>query len=151
MNSPTSPGNALDTVVADFYRAATGDLSWDRALGGVQQMFSARAAVLQSVDLHMGRIVHLAIGGLPMHEAFLDYLREWHSRDPHRQYLITHAAETVGHWWYCHEHFNAAFVQRDPFYRHFLPAHETRSLAKAMLMPAPGLLTAFSVELPAAP
>lgn len=137
-------------MVTDFYRAATGDLSWDRALDGVQEMFSARAAVLQSVDLQTGRIVHLANGGPPMHEAFLDYLREWHSRDPRRQHLIAHASETVGRWWHCHEQFDDAFVQRDPFYRHFLPAHETRYLATAMLMPSPGFLTAFALELPAA-
>lgn len=143
-------GVAFDSVVADFYRAATGELSWDRALDGVQKMFSARAAVMQSVDLHTGRIVHLANGGPRMHEAFLDYLREWHACDPRRQHLIRHAPDIVGHWWHCHEHFDEAFTQRDPFYRHFLPAHETRYLATAMLMHAPGLLTAFAVELPAA-
>lgn len=142
--------NDFDAVVGDFYRAATGELAWDRALDGVQRMFSARAAVIQSVDLSSSRIVHLVSGGPPMHAAFLDYLRDWHARDPRRQHLLSHAHDLLGRWWHCHEHIDDAIVQRDPFYRHFLPAHETRYLATTMLMPAPGLLTAFAFELPSA-
>lgn len=142
-------GTDFDAVVGDFYRAATGDLAWGGALDGVQRMFSARAAVIQSVDLCSGRIVHLVNGGPPMHAAFLDYLRDWHARDPRRQHLIGHAHDLLGRWWHCHEHIEEAIVRRDPFYRHFLPAHETRYLATTMLMSAPGLLTAFAIELPA--
>lgn len=139
----------LDALVSGLYGAATGGIGWDEALTPMQQAFGARAAVVQSVDLASGHIVQLAHGGPPMHEAFFDYLRHWHALDPRRTHLVAHAGSVVGRWWHCHEHFDEAFAGRDRFYRHFLPANNTRYLATHMHMPTPGMLTAFALELPA--
>lgn len=139
-----------DRVVAGLYAAATGEQAWEAALAPVQAAFDARAAVLQSVDLATGRIVQLSLGGPAMHAATLDYLRQWHVQDPRRQHLLGHLPEVLDRWWHCHEHFDAAFAARDPFYRHFLPAHDTRYLSVTMLPVGPGMVSAFALELPQA-
>ena len=40
----------FDTLVADFYRAATGAIEWEAALTGVQRAFGARAVILHTLD-----------------------------------------------------------------------------------------------------
>lgn len=137
-----------DQVVAGLYAAATGEQPWEAALAPVQDAFDARAAVLQSVDLSSGRILQLSIGGPAMHQATLDYLRQWHVQDPRRQHLLGHLPEVLDRWWHCHQHFDQRFAERDPFYRHFLPAHDTRYLSVTMLPVLPGQVSAFAVELP---
>jgi DNA-binding CsgD family transcriptional regulator/PAS domain-containing protein len=140
----------FDAIVSDLYRAATGAIGWAEALTPLQQAFGARTAVLQTVDLSNGAIVQLDSGGPPMQAAFLDYLRRWHVQDPRRQHLLSRLGEVVGHWWHCNDVFDEAFAQRNSFYRHFLPAHDTRYLATAMIAASPSTVSAFALELPAA-
>lgn len=139
----------FDDLVAGFFRAATGDMSWSQALDGVQAVFGARIAVLQSVDLRSGRILSLHNGGPPMHNGVLDYLREYHRLDPRRQHLLARGAGGLGQWWHCHEHFDEAFVERDVYYRQFSPAYDLRYLSNVMLMPNEHMVTGFALELPA--
>lgn len=140
----------FDAIVSDLYRAATGAIGWAEALTPLQQAFGARTAVLQTVDLASGAIVQLDSGGPPMPAAFLDYLRRWHVLDPRRQHLLSRLGEVVGRWWHCNDVFDEAFAQRNAFYRHFLPAHDTRYLATAMIAASPSTVSAFALELPAA-
>jgi DNA-binding CsgD family transcriptional regulator len=140
----------FDAIVSDLYRAATGAIGWAEALTPLQQAFGARTAVLQTVDLSSGAIVQLDSGGPPMQAAFLDYLRRWHVQDPRRQHLLSRLGEVVGRWWHCNDVFDDAFAQRNSFYRHFLPAHDTRYLATAMIAASPSTVSAFALELPAA-
>jgi DNA-binding CsgD family transcriptional regulator len=141
--------STFDTLVAGFYRAATGETSWNVALDGVQAAFGARTALLQSIDMRSGQILSLCDGGPPMPEAMLDYVREYHRIDPRRNHLLARGASGLGEWWHCHEHFDQRFVENDPFYREFLPAYDTRYVSTVMLMPAEHVLTAFAFELPA--
>lgn len=138
----------FDAIVSGLYRAATGDIGWSDALTPLQQAFGARTAVLQTVDLPTGAIVQLDSGGPPMQAAFLDYLRRWHALDPRRQHLLSRLGDVVGRWWHCSDVFDDAFASRNSFYRHFLPAHDTRYLATAMIAASPSTVSAFALELP---
>lgn len=140
----------FDAIVSALYRAATGALSWSEALTPLQQAFGARTAVLQTVDLPTGAIVQLDSGGPPMQAAFLDYLRRWHALDPRRRHLLARLGDVVGRWWHCNDVFDDDFARRNTFYRHFLPAHDTRYLATAMIDSSPTTVSAFALELPAA-
>ena len=140
----------FDAIVEGFYSAATGTIGWNEALAPVHDAFNTRAAVMQSIDVTNGRLAHLFHGGEPMEASILDYLRNWHQLDPRRSFLLAHPEALIDRWWHCHEQFDAAFVAKDPFYRHFLPAHNSRYLATTATMVTPTLLTSFSLELPAA-
>jgi DNA-binding CsgD family transcriptional regulator/PAS domain-containing protein len=135
-------------LVTDFFRAATGATSWDRALDGMQAAFSARAAVIQAVDLTDGRILAFHLGGPPMQECILEYLRGYHAKDPRRSHLLSRGLEGVDQWWHCHEHFDDRFVANNEFYVDFAPAYGLRYLATVMLRPSENVLVAFALELP---
>lgn len=102
------------------------------------------------MDLSTGAIVQLDSGGPPMQAAFLDYLRRWHALDPRRRHLLARLGDVVGRWWHCNDVFDDDFARRNNFYRHFLPAHDTRHLATAMIDSSPTTVSAFALELPAA-
>ena len=54
----------FDTLVADFYRAATGSLPWDRALDGVQAAFGGGGVVvLHTADPRSGHLLSVCHGG----------------------------------------------------------------------------------------
>lgn len=142
---------SFDATVAGFYRAATGEIGWDEALHPVQALFNARVSILQTVNLQSGALVQLHLGGPPMAEGALDYLRRWHLLDPRRGYLLAHLDEVMGRWWHCNDQFDEQTAQRNPFYRHFLPAHGTRYLATTILSSSPTTITGFGVELPLQP
>ena len=107
--------SVFDAIVADFYKAATGAMEWDRALDGMQAAFSARTAILQTADVRSGQILCMNHGGPPLHDGMLEYVREFHRCDPRRAALFSHVPEVLGQWWHCHEHFDGEFVsgQRD--------------------------------------
>lgn len=140
----------FDALVTDFFKAATGAMSWDRALDGMQAAFSARAAIIQAVDLRDGRILGFHNGGPPMQECVLQYLSGYHAKDPRRSHILARGMDGVDQWWHCHEHFDERFVANNEFYLDFAPAYELRYLATVMLMPAENVLAAFALELPAA-
>ncbi len=141
--------SVFDAIVADFYKAATGALSWDRALDGVQAAFSARIAILHTADTRSGQIVSMNHAGAGLQEGMLEYVREYHRCDPRRAAVFTRGLDVAGQWWHCHEHFDEEFVAGDRFYRDFLPAYDTRYLSTVMLAPSEHMLTAFALEMPA--
>jgi DNA-binding CsgD family transcriptional regulator len=138
----------FDALVGNFYRAATGDISWDDALDGVQQAFGARAAQLQTVEVPTGRILDLHRGGPNLDEAVLDYVREYHQIDPRRRHALSLGPAGWGQWVHCQDVFDPAYVQRNPFYQHFLPAYETRYNATVAFEVGPTVVTGFGLELP---
>lgn len=144
MNTPV-----FDDLVSGFYKAATGEQDWSQALDGVQKAFSARTAILQSVDVRTGQLLALHNGGPPMNEAMFDYVREYHQIDPRRERLIAFSQTGLGTWWHCHEHFDDVFVAKNRFYQEFLPAYDTRYVSTVLAMPSEHVLTGFALELPA--
>lgn len=139
----------FDEIVAGFYAAATGVCSWNAALSEVHDAFGTRVTALQSVDVSTGRLIDLQYGGPSRDEGRLDYVRHWHKLDPRRARLLEDPSLFIGRWWHCHESFDEHFSARDPFYRHFLVAQETRYLSTTACMPSETVLTALALELPA--
>ena len=140
----------FDSLVTGFYRAATGEVSWADALHPVQAAFGARTAVLQTMGTDSGQLLSLHNSGTDLHEAALNYVREYHHIDPRRAALIKRGAEEPGQWWHCNQHFDANFSERDRFHREFLVAYDTRFLSCTMLTPTASTLCAFGLELPGA-
>lgn len=141
--------SAFDTLVTDFYRAATGAVSWDQALTGVQQAFRARAAVLHTLDFADGRLLSLHGGGPNLDEAVFTYIRDFHQIDPRRHRALAQGPAAFGQWMHDHEAFDEQFVSRDRFFQHYLPAFDTRYNANVVLPVAGTVGTAFILELPA--
>lgn len=139
----------FDTLVADFFRAATGDLTWDQALEGVQRAFHARAVVLHTLDMATGRLLNLHAGGPDLGEALLSYTREYHLIDPRRQRALEVGIPGLGQWNHDHEHFAPEFVAANRFYQHYLPAYQTRYNSNVVIPVGGSLVTAFILELPA--
>ena len=140
----------FDTLVGDFYRAATGDISWDRALDGVQAAFGARTAVLHTADPTTGQILAMNHGGPSMHDGMLDYVREYHRVDLRRAAILETLPASLGQWWHCHEHLRDEQIAASPFYRDFLPAYDTRYLATVGFPISEHVATFLALELPAA-
>jgi DNA-binding CsgD family transcriptional regulator/PAS domain-containing protein len=140
----------FDHIVADFYRAATGELSWTQALEGVQREFGARAAVIHPYDAHDGRLLGLHAGGPALAPALFDYISQYHLLDPRKQLALQRGAAAIGQWTHCHEHFDEAFVAQDPFFQNYLVAYDTRYNSNVTLPVNRDLLAGFIVELPAA-
>lgn len=141
--------STFDAIVADFYKAATGAMEWDRALDGMQAAFAARTVILQTADTRSGQILSMNHGGPPLHDGMLEYVREYHRCDPRRAALFSRVPEVLGQWWHCHEHFDEDFVSGQRFYKEFLPAYETRYLSTVILAPSEHTMTAFALEIPA--
>jgi DNA-binding CsgD family transcriptional regulator/PAS domain-containing protein len=141
--------NMFDTIVGDFYRAATGAIEWDQALIGVQAAFGARACILHTLDLASGQLIGLHSGGPDLADAMLSYLREYYLIDPRRQRVLALGDASLDRWLHCHEAFDDAYVARDRFFQHFLPAHGSRYNSLINIPIADTVATAFNLELPA--
>lgn len=142
--------SVFDAIVADFYKAATGAMAWDRALEGVQAGFSARAALLHTLDLASGRLLSLHSGGLDLSDAVLTYVREYHQIDPRRLHALQQGPACLDRWTHDHEVFDASYVEKDRFFQHYLPAYGTRFNSNVVLGLGGSVATAFVLELPAA-
>lgn len=138
----------FDALVGGFYRAATGETTWDHALDGVSDAFGARCVMLHTADLRNGRIHSLHQGGAPMKEQMLDYITTYHTCDPRRHKLLEAAPSLMGRWWHCHEHIPEEVVARDRFHQQFLPSLNVRYQSTLVLSPGEQLGTAFAIELP---
>lgn len=141
---------AFDTLVVDFYRAATGAIEWDVALAGVQRAFGARAVLLHTLDYASGRLLKLDGGGPDLDDALLAYVREYHEIDPRRLIALQRGAADVGRWRHDHEDFDASYVARHRFFQHFLPAYNTRYNSNLTIPVDGSVVTAFVLELPVA-
>ena len=142
--------SVFDAIVADFYKAATGAMAWDRALDGVQAAFNARAALLHTLDLASGRLLSLHSGGLDLSDAVLTYVREYHQIDPRRLHALQQGPACLDRWTHDHEVFDASYVEKDRFFQHYLPAYGTRFNSNVVLGLGGSVATAFVLELPAA-
>lgn len=107
----------FDTIVADIYRAAGGEVPWGLPLQGVADVLQAWGVYVQGVRLSDGAVAFAyEVGGFPP-TAALDYVRHFHRIDPRMSFLVP---LPTGQWASCHEHFDDDFVAKDPFYQDFL-------------------------------
>lgn len=118
-----------DRVVSGLYRAAAGDLAWGEPMADMVRLFDAWGVHLHGVRLADGAVgfsYEVGPGFTP--QGALEYIRHYHRIDP-RAALVQHLQ--TGEWISCHEQFDDAFVQRDPFYRDFLMAYGGRYVSAA--------------------
>lgn len=142
--------NTFDSLVADFYRAATGSLSWEQAMKGVQLAFGATGANMHTVDVSQGQILSMHSGGMNVGEANFNYVKEFHTIDPMRSSAIAQGAFfKPGHWVHCTELFDDAFVEANRFYQEFSLAYDVRYNSSATICVEGGTtVTAFTLLLP---
>lgn len=114
---PCSEMPVEDQVVAGLYRAAAGERPWNEPLAEMRQLFGAWGAQLLGIRVADGGIAFSHDTGGPTPQGVLEYLRYYHRIDP-RAKLVMPLPQ--GQWISCHEHFDEAFVARDPFYRDYL-------------------------------
>ena len=139
----------FDSLIAKFYKAATGAIPWDQALEGVQQAFNARAALLHTLDLSSGRLLSLHSGGPDLSAATLNYVRQYHLIDPRRQHALQLGPAGLGRWTHDHEVFSPSYVAKDQFFQQFLPAYDTRYNSNVVIGVGETVATGFILELPA--
>lgn len=137
----------FDTIVSGFFRAATGAIGWDAALLPVQQAFDARAAVLHTVQPSTGRLLALRHAGPDLTEAVFAYVREYHAIDPRRAHALRQGPASLGIWNHDHETFSPAFITRDRFYRHYLPAFDARRNSNVAFALDADVVCGFALEL----
>ncbi|MBL8318047.1 MAG: helix-turn-helix transcriptional regulator [Burkholderiaceae bacterium] len=127
-NTRANVVEAADTLIADLYRAATGELPWGEPLAALRALFSAWGVHLHAVRLATGTVAFsYEVGGFPP-EGVLAYVREYHRIDP-RAALVARLG--LGEWISCHQHFDDAFVARDRFYQDFLIPYGGRYVSAA--------------------
>lgn len=138
----------FDSIVGDFYRAATGALTWDRALDRLQVAFGARAALIHEADLRTGQLVALHTGGPARDDASLDYVRDYHRIDPRRERIISMLPGIFDQWWHCHDHFDDSITESSPFFTEFMAAYDTRYMSTVIMASREDTFVAFALELP---
>ncbi|HMN76596.1 MAG TPA: LuxR C-terminal-related transcriptional regulator [Burkholderiaceae bacterium] len=79
----------------------------------------------------------------------LAYIRDFYPIDPRRAHGISLGPERCGHWNHCHETFDDAFVAKDRFYQHFLPAYDVRYQSNVTYALEDGVMIGFILEIPA--
>jgi DNA-binding CsgD family transcriptional regulator len=141
--------NTFDSMVADFYRAATGSLSWDQAMKGVQLAFGATGANMHTVDVRQGQILSMHSGGNHISEANFSYVKDFHTIDPVRSSAIAQGAFfQPGRWVHCTELFDDAFVETNRFYQEFSLAYDVRYNSSATICVEDStMVTAFTLLL----
>jgi DNA-binding CsgD family transcriptional regulator len=143
----------FDKLVASLYSAASCTVSWESALDGVCEAFSARLVFLHTADTRDGRIISIRYGGIPSNDSVLEYIRTYHQHDPRRAAVLNHLPQLVGRWWHCDDHFDESFASSDRFYCEFLASYNARYTSTALLAPGGSndpVMTAFALELPLA-
>lgn len=140
--------NAFDAIVSDFYRAATGAISWDQALEGVREGFGARSANVHALDIRRGQIMSMHSGGRLLNEANFNYVKEFHRIDPIRELAAARGAVRPGNWVHCDEFFDDEFVSQNPFYQEFSLAYDIRYNSSVTISIDESLFTGFTVLLP---
>lgn len=107
----------FDDCVSGFYQAASGTLDWGAALRPMHERFHNWVTHVLALDLASGSIAFSFEVGDSSPEAFVDFAREWHRRDPRTQLALS---MDEGEWLNCSRHFDENFVAHDPFFQEFM-------------------------------
>lgn len=144
--------NTFDSLVADFYRAATGSLSWEQAMQGVRLAFGATGTNMHTVDVRQGQILAMHGGNVNLREADLHYIKHFHTIDPLRSSSVSQEAFfRPGYWVHCHEVFDDAFVATSKYHQEFAAAYDVRyTSASTICVENNTMVTALTMLLPRA-
>lgn len=111
-------GLDYDTLVAGFYRAASGATSWGQALAPVSRLMRGWVATLYSVDPERNTLNFCFETGTAPAEAALDFIRTYHRSDPTSLHCLRQLE--VGEWGRSQDVFDERFVAHDRYHQEFL-------------------------------
>lgn len=123
----------FDRIVGGFYDAATGGREWTQALEPLHRVFDAHVVVLHTMDLLDGRMLSLHTAGPVQNRTVLEYMTNWEQHDPRKHRALQLGQAGIGRWAHCHDAFDEAFVERNPFYRHFWSSSGARFNSNVVL------------------
>jgi len=106
-----------DAILESIYRAGSGLESWLLPVSRVASVFDAWAVQLLGVNKLTGVMSFSFESGSAPPAAPVEYIRFYHRIDPR---LAKTLPAPEGTWISCEEHFDDAFVERDPFYQDYL-------------------------------
>lgn len=107
-----------DALVAGFYKAASGAISWGQALAPVSTAMQGWVTTLYSVDLGRNALNFCFETGTAPAEAALDFIRTYHHHDPSSHYCIQQLE--VGQWGRTQDVFDERYVAGSKYYQDFL-------------------------------
>lgn len=129
-----------DELVAGLYDAAVGRGSWSDALNPMVSELELWGVQTLGIDRQNRMLLFSHEAGPIPPEAKLDYLRRYHSMNPH---IVPIMALPVGEWLHSHELFDDATVARSPFYQEFMIPHGARYVTGTKLYEDSNALVLF--------
>jgi DNA-binding CsgD family transcriptional regulator len=119
------------SIIAGFYRAASGVHAWADAFDPVVQRLQLLGCQMIGLDVASRAIRFSHASHDMVAEGELEYIRGYHALDPRVPFLLGSAP---GEFFYCQDHFDDAMVQDNPYYRDLLIAFGGRYSACAKLV-----------------
>ena len=107
----------FDAIVESIYRAGSGLEPWLKPISRVADVFDSWAVQLLGVNKATGVMAFSFEAGSAPPAAPVEYIRHYHRIDPR---LAKTLPQPAGTWISCEEHFDEAFVEKDPFYQEYL-------------------------------
>jgi DNA-binding CsgD family transcriptional regulator len=107
----------FDAIVESIYRAGSGLEPWLKPIAHVADVFDSWAVQLLGVNKATGVMAFSFEAGSAPPAAPVEYIRHYHRIDPR---LAKALPQPPGTWIACEEHFDDAFVEKDPFYQDYL-------------------------------
>ncbi|HEX5310551.1 helix-turn-helix transcriptional regulator [Aquabacterium sp.] len=108
---------AIDDVIVQFYRSASGEQPWGVALEHLRLLLDARVVTLHGLSKTSRTVAFSFEVGDMSPQAALDFIRRYHQIEPRTPVLLM---QPVGHVMSCHKHFSEEFVATDPYHQEFL-------------------------------
>lgn len=131
-----------DTLVAGFYRAATGDLAWEDALEAMRLAFRCVAISAETYDQSSRTLLSVQYANREVFPAVLDYVRQYNVDNPRLAIALAAPPRT---WVYCHEHIPDAVVAQDRVYQEFYIPYDMRYCAVAVMPVDENTITGIAV------
>lgn len=107
----------FDQAVTGLYSAAARAIKWHEALAPIARHLDAWAVKICGLNRDQDTVMYAHEAGSAPAEAALEYVREWHARDPRLPYL---SSMEPGQWVSCHEVPDMCSLTGHPFYQEYL-------------------------------
>ena len=119
----------FDRAVNLIYDTLDKRVAWRDVLECLHEAVGGRAIHMLAFDAEHGALSY-SDGADMAPQIDLEYIQKYQFIDPRVELLRTRWRDE---WLHCHEHFDDAFVARDPFYQEFLIPHGARYLTACKL------------------
>jgi DNA-binding CsgD family transcriptional regulator len=132
---------SYDLIVHLLYDAVARPAGWITFFTTLGQAVDADSVHMLALDKQLGTLSYSDGYNLPI-DGELNYIQKYGNIDPRFAKIISYQA---GCWLHCHEVFDQAFVDKDPFYQEFLIPLGKRYVSGCKLLDNPTALIVFSV------